>query len=185
MVSPHLQKRGYFFAGTFVRHPLVLAAAKSVLVHLKQSGPELQESLSKKAFNLGQKLRDAQRKFAAPIVSTQFSSLLSLGLRPEFKLGSLLFYYLREKGFHVWENRAVVLTTAHSDEDLDRFVQAFHDALQEMQAAGFLPEKGPGQADQDIRSSESAGACSKHFRAAFCSGRTEDVPSRVFQDDYL
>ena len=139
-----------FFAGTFVRHPLVLAAAKSVLMHLKQSGPELQQSLSKKAFNLAQKLRDIQRKFEAPIQIAQFSSLLSLGLLPEFKLGSLLFYYLREKGFHVWENRAVVLTTAHSDEDLERFVQAFHDALQEMQSAGFLPEARLQQADQDV-----------------------------------
>ena len=31
-----------FFAGTFVRHPLALAAARAVLRHLKQSGPDLQ-----------------------------------------------------------------------------------------------------------------------------------------------
>ncbi len=48
----------------------------------------------------------------------------------------------------------MVLTTAHSDEDLERFVQAFHDALQEMQSAGFLPEEPVQQADQDIRSPE-------------------------------
>ena len=33
-----------FFAGTFVRHPLALAAAKAVLHHLKDAGPELQEA---------------------------------------------------------------------------------------------------------------------------------------------
>ena len=32
-----------FFAGTFVRHPLALAAAKAVLLHLKEQGPELQK----------------------------------------------------------------------------------------------------------------------------------------------
>ena len=32
-----------FFAGTFVRHPLALAAACAVLNHLKQAGPQLQE----------------------------------------------------------------------------------------------------------------------------------------------
>ena len=37
-----------FFAGTFVRHPLALAAAKSVLLHLKEQGPELQRSLTEK-----------------------------------------------------------------------------------------------------------------------------------------
>ncbi|MGH6951625.1 MAG: aminotransferase class III-fold pyridoxal phosphate-dependent enzyme, partial [Vitreimonas sp.] len=35
-----------FFAGTFVRHPLALAAAKAVLLHLKQHGPALQEALA-------------------------------------------------------------------------------------------------------------------------------------------
>ena len=35
-----------FFAGTFVRHPLALAAAKAVLLHLKAEGPELQERLA-------------------------------------------------------------------------------------------------------------------------------------------
>ncbi len=36
-----------FFAGTFVRHPLVLAAAKAVLPHLKAAGPGLQEQLER------------------------------------------------------------------------------------------------------------------------------------------
>ena len=31
-----------FFAGTFVRHPLALAAAKAVLLHLKERGLALQ-----------------------------------------------------------------------------------------------------------------------------------------------
>ncbi len=42
-----------FFAGTFVRHPLVLAAAWAVLNHLKDSGPALQETLNKKTVGLG------------------------------------------------------------------------------------------------------------------------------------
>src|SRR6202023_2162428 len=41
-----------FFAGTFVRHPLTLAAAKSVLQHLKEQGPELQQSLTAKTASL-------------------------------------------------------------------------------------------------------------------------------------
>ncbi len=34
-----------FFAGTFVRHPLAMAAAKAVLDHLQERGPALQEQL--------------------------------------------------------------------------------------------------------------------------------------------
>ena len=35
-----------WFAGTFVRHPLALAAAKAVLESLKEQGPQLQENLN-------------------------------------------------------------------------------------------------------------------------------------------
>ena len=35
-----------FFAGTFVRHPLALAAARSVLLRLRESGPGLQRELN-------------------------------------------------------------------------------------------------------------------------------------------
>src|SRR5204862_5969408 len=35
-----------FFAGTFVRHPLALAAAKAVLLHLKENGVALQNELA-------------------------------------------------------------------------------------------------------------------------------------------
>src|SRR5579883_2970636 len=36
-----------FFAGTFVRHPLALAAARATLLHLKAEGPALQERLAR------------------------------------------------------------------------------------------------------------------------------------------
>ena len=35
-----------YFAGTFVRHPLALAAAKASLLHMKEQGPQLQERLN-------------------------------------------------------------------------------------------------------------------------------------------
>ena len=45
-----------FFAGTFVRHPLALAAARAVLKRLKQEGPALQRSLSDKTAELARTL---------------------------------------------------------------------------------------------------------------------------------
>jgi glutamate-1-semialdehyde aminotransferase len=35
-----------YFAGTFVRHPLALAACKATLAHLRDEGPALQQSLT-------------------------------------------------------------------------------------------------------------------------------------------
>jgi len=37
-----------FFAGTFVRHPLTLAAVKAVLDHFEQQGPSLQQGLNER-----------------------------------------------------------------------------------------------------------------------------------------
>src|SRR5207244_10568583 len=37
-----------FFAGTFVRHPLAVAAMKAVLRHFKEQGPSLQERLNER-----------------------------------------------------------------------------------------------------------------------------------------
>ncbi len=57
----------------------------------------------------------------------------------EYKLGGLIFYLLREHGIHIYENRAFIMTTAHSDADLDRLTRAFRESLAAMQSAGFLP----------------------------------------------
>ena len=63
---------------------------------------------------------------------------------PDLKYVSLLWYYLREKGVHVWEGRPLYFTTAHTDVDFDHIVRAFTEAVAEMQAAGFLPASRAG-----------------------------------------
>jgi glutamate-1-semialdehyde aminotransferase len=42
-----------YFAGTFVRHPLALAAAHAVLLHIKEHGVTLQQSLNSRASRHG------------------------------------------------------------------------------------------------------------------------------------
>jgi amino acid adenylation domain-containing protein len=127
-----------FFAGTFVRHPIALAAAKAVLTYLKDQGPELQQRLTQKTEELAVELRAIIEEFQAPYHLTQFSSLIQLSFPPEQKLGGLLFYLLRERGIHIWENRAFVITTAHSDEDLGRLKRAFRESLAELRSGGIL-----------------------------------------------
>jgi hypothetical protein len=60
----------------------------------------------------------------------------------EQKYASLLFYLLRERGIHIYDNRAFVLTTAHSDADLAHLVRAFRESLSALQSGGFLPASG-------------------------------------------
>lgn len=128
-----------FFAGTFVRHPLAMAAAKAMLLHLKEKGPELQAELAGRTDRM---LGDLNRYFSAhqvPLHIEHFTSLWYPHFGSEVKLGSLLYYHLREKGLHIWEGRPCFLSTAHTAEDEAFIEHAFKLSVAEMQLGGFLP----------------------------------------------
>ena len=63
-----------FFAGTFVRHPVVLAAMKAVLLHLKEAGPALQESLGARMNGLVQRINAHLEKVGIATRAESFSS---------------------------------------------------------------------------------------------------------------
>lgn len=126
-----------FFAGTCVRHPLALAAAKSVLVYLKEKGPNLQAELADRTAKLATELRALIEEFHAPYQLAQFSALMTLTFPPDQKLAGLLFYFLRERGILIWENRNFIVTTAHTEEDFCKLVTAFREGLSEMRSGGF------------------------------------------------
>ena len=129
-----------FFAGTFVRHPLALAAAKATLLHLKASGPALQEVLNARTARFISTLNAHFEEIEAPVRLVHFGSLFYFKFAPDWKWASLLFFYLRSKNIHIWEGRPCFLSTAHTDADIEQIVSAFEESLTEMQAAGFLPQ---------------------------------------------
>lgn len=127
-----------YFAGTFVRHPLALAAAKAVLQHLKQSGPSLQQNLNARTDKFVAELMGYFQQVQAPFTAYNFGSLFMVKSLAEFPYGDLLFYLLRDKGVHTWDHRPCFLTTAHSEADLAFVMAAFKESITEMQSAGFL-----------------------------------------------
>jgi len=133
-----------FFAGTFVRHPLALAAAVRVVEHLKGEGPRLQIEMEERVSRLCRTLNEHFAAHGVPIRLPHFSAYAVIEHAPDLKYASLLWYHLREKGVHVWEGRPLYFTTAHTDEDLDQVVTAFVSAVGDMQAAGFLPASPDG-----------------------------------------
>jgi len=134
-----------FFAGTFVRHPLALAAARAVLTHLREQGPELQRTLNRRTTRFVDTLNEHAERAGAPVRVTHFSSWYMFNFPHDVLYASLFYAYMRAKGIHIWEGRPGFLTTAHTDEDIERVIAAFDETLSEMQEAGFLPssEKRP------------------------------------------
>jgi amino acid adenylation domain-containing protein len=128
-----------FFAGTFVRHPLALAAAKAVLHHLKKAGPGLQAELSRKVASAAQAVEECFSEAGLDTRVHPCSAWFFFSLPAEARFGSLLYYHLREKGIHVLENYPCFFTTAHSDEDFARVVDDFRESIRLMLAGGMLP----------------------------------------------
>jgi amino acid adenylation domain-containing protein len=127
-----------YFAGTFVRHPLALAAAKASLEYLKQEGPDLQRNLNERTACFADGLRALFERTGAPIRVDHFASLFRVTVAEGEPFGSLLFYWLRYHGVHIWEGFPTFLTTAHSDDDLRQLHEAFEASIRELQAGGLL-----------------------------------------------
>ena len=134
-----------YFAGTFVRHPLAIAAASAVLRHLQQAGSQLYQSLNEKASRLAKDLNRHFEDECIPIHIQQCGSLFCISLTQETRFTSLFFFYLREKGIHIWEGRPIFISTAHTDEDLAFVARAMSESAEEMRRAGFFPPAGPGR----------------------------------------
>ncbi|MEA3133490.1 MAG: hypothetical protein QOG17_1336, partial [Gammaproteobacteria bacterium] len=135
-----------FFAGTFVRHPLVLASMWAVLNHIKEQGPALQETLSKKTADLVARLTGL---FASHGVATKiesYSSWFYFHFHNEHPLASLYYYHLRERGIHIQDGFPCFLTTAHSDADFERIYLAFEESLEALQSVGILGTGVPAPA---------------------------------------
>ncbi len=129
-----------YFAGTFVRHPLALAAVKAVLLHLKEKGPALQRETNAKAERLATELNAFFKQVEAPLEIRYFGSLWKTFYTEEHPWGDLLFVMLRDRGIHIMDGFPCFFTTAHTQADLDIIVSAFKSAVAEMQESGFLPE---------------------------------------------
>ena len=127
-----------YFAGTFVRHPLALAAAKASLNFMKKQGIELQNKLTAMTNGLALDLNNAFEKQGLPIEITHFGSLWRLKFLEEIPYSELLFVLMREKGIHIWDGFPCFMTNAYLEEDITRIKTVLLSCINELVAAGFF-----------------------------------------------
>ncbi|HYJ09117.1 MAG TPA: aminotransferase class III-fold pyridoxal phosphate-dependent enzyme, partial [Polyangiaceae bacterium] len=128
-----------YFAGTFVRHPLSMAAVHAALKFMKEQGPELQARLNAQTTAMAGELNTFFKAVGAPLEIRHFASLWKTFFTEPQPYGELLFCYLRDRGIHIWDGFPCFLTLAHGAAEVERIVQAFKESVREMQAGEFLP----------------------------------------------
>jgi amino acid adenylation domain-containing protein len=138
-----------YFAGTFVRHPVALAATEAVLLKLKEGGPQLQLQLNKKTAIFAETVNRSYRQMGVPIELVYFGSAFVIRYHGNTDYEGLYWHHLRHYGaHHIWGKRPGFLTTAHTEEDMASLVDSFVQAAASMQKGGFLPQLN--EAPEDI-----------------------------------
>ena len=132
-----------YFAGTFVRHPLALAASQVSLRHLKQQSPQLQRNLTAKAARLADALNTEFSRRQLPLFVAQFGSLWKIKFYQEIAYSELLFTLMREKGIHIWDGFPCFMTEAMTDDEIDQVIELFCESLEQMIEAGFFKAMSP------------------------------------------
>ena len=130
-----------YFAGTFCKHPVAMAAVCAVLRHLQERGPALYHELNARTARLVAALREVIAREGAPVRILHCASRFSFRVDPREPWADLLFYHLLQRGMYIWEGRGCFLSTAHTDDDCDLLVDAFRDSLRALREGGFLPEQ--------------------------------------------
>ncbi|WP_414590455.1 aminotransferase class III-fold pyridoxal phosphate-dependent enzyme [Anabaena sp. CCY 9614] len=124
-----------FFAGTFNKNHMAMAAARAVLQHLKQEGIKLQQQLNHSTSKLAATLNAYFQAENVPMELVHFGSLFRFASTENI---DLLFYHLLEKGVYIWEGRNCFLSTAHTDQDIDYLIATVKESVDELQQGGFL-----------------------------------------------
>ncbi|MET3210040.1 UNVERIFIED_CONTAM: iturin family lipopeptide synthetase A [Paenibacillus sp. PvR008] len=149
---PQHEQQRTFVAGTFCHHPLAMAASLAVLDHLESNGEQLQNRLNSRTSALAAELNSYFTGEHVPMKVVNFGSLFRFVLKGDLEL---FFYHMLDKGIYIWEGRNCFLSTAHTEEDIARIVQAVKDSVNELRKGGFLPDpppngNGPGPGKQPV-----------------------------------
>jgi glutamate-1-semialdehyde aminotransferase len=136
-----------FFAGTYCKHPLSMVAARAVLQYLKIQGSALQEKLNQRSSEFIQEINSYFQEDGVPIKMANCGSIFNAipfsnsGNATKSVISEnqdLIYYHLIHKGVFI-RSGGGLLSTAHTDEDLDFVIQAIKESVKELRGGGFLP----------------------------------------------
>ncbi|WP_346295040.1 amino acid adenylation domain-containing protein [Rhodopseudomonas sp. P1] len=133
-----------FFAGTFVRHPMVLAAARAVLEHIERNKAEIYAPLAQRTGQLVDRINSHLDNYGLPTRAETCASWFFVDGSPLGRFAGLLFAELRLQGIHVHEGFPCFLTTAHEAVQCQAIDGAFERAIGAFADAGLITGEAKG-----------------------------------------
>jgi glutamate-1-semialdehyde aminotransferase/acyl carrier protein len=133
-----------FFAGTFSKHPLALAAALAVLEHIQAAGNQLYHTLNERTDRFCAQLSAAFEAEGVDVKVECFASIFRFASKGNL---DVFYYRILEAGYFIWEGRNCFLSTAHTEEDLRLFVETVQRICRELVACRLLPVRAAGKVD--------------------------------------
>ena len=129
-----------FFAGTFNKHGLAMAAARAVLGELQRRGPALQQELHTQAEQLFSRLDPLLANAEAPLRIARCGSQFRFECTPAL---DSFFHHMVANGIYLWEGRTSFLSTVHGEAEHDRIVDAVGATLEDLRGGGLLGGRKP------------------------------------------
>ncbi|MEK7257069.1 MAG: aminotransferase class III-fold pyridoxal phosphate-dependent enzyme, partial [Bacteroidota bacterium] len=115
-----------YFASTFIKNPISVAAAHAALSEIQRQGEDLQVDLNEKTFRFASRIREIFLRTKAPLMIQSASSFFMIKNADASPLTRLFNYFLRARGVNIRE-RPCFLSTAHTEVDFEKTYRAFED----------------------------------------------------------
>jgi len=129
-----------YFAGTFCKHPLIMASVNAVLDHILAHGDTFYEELNSNAAHLVDSSNRYWDEQNVAFHLAHFGSQVRFFVPPD--LGLSFFHGLKLNGVYCWEGRTCFITTAHTREVVSTMIDAVKATTEQMVAAGAsLPKR--------------------------------------------
>ncbi|WP_441292720.1 aminotransferase class III-fold pyridoxal phosphate-dependent enzyme [Sorangium sp. KYC3313] len=141
-----------FFAGTFSKNPLTMAAALAVLEHVREHRDTIYARVDALGSRLEAALNERFEVMGVPLQLVRCGSIFRIAptgreervsyLYEPIEL-TLLYHHMIARGVYVWEGRTGFLSTAHTEADIDVVVRVVEESLRALRDGGFYPDARP------------------------------------------
>ncbi|MEL7019973.1 MAG: amino acid adenylation domain-containing protein [Bacteroidota bacterium] len=120
-----------YFAGTFIKNPVSVAASLAAMREIERRGTSLQLELNARMAQFATQLSELFLRLKAPLFIQSTSSIFIIKFVDKYPTNPLFYDILRFHGVNM-RARPCFLSTAHTDEDLAQTLQLVERTLRDM-----------------------------------------------------